>query len=527
MADLPFKINIETEAGKQYSYFDADFADTTDANISASVMLTRVNALASQSYSSDEAAGGAHSGGHLFNNGYNDWIAASVVGSVISGSLKFEHTDTLDSSDRLKRYRFFGTKVCNVLGFPAGQWEYPVNFQLDDTGTGTNYFSGDISADNLSVAEKISFSPISDIAGNIRFNIDKSVDKFIQFTSGSGFNQENKLIMGYNTDDDKYVLEGLNVCSASYISSYDIKAFNIRSTTTMNDLNLIAGRTSFSPTDTSSGQIYLDWDGIYSIAMGKFQYVYNESEAWDGDDSNSINSSDFGMVVHNNDAALVNRFSGIGFQMGGEIFNAGAGTQTDNNTPMGAITVHRASSTLANRTSRMNFSLNDGTDDASVSGNLQSHLTIQYDGDVGIATQTPSYKLHVVGDIGATANITAYASDIRLKENVKTIEGPLEKVLGLEGVTFNWNELAEKEAGFDREEGQVGLLAQDLQKILPEAVKLAPFDKAPDTGDSISGEKYLTIQYERVVPLLVESIKEMGSLIGDLESRIEQLEGKE
>ena len=92
-------------------------------------------------------------------------------------------------------------------------------------------------------------------------------------------------------------------------------------------------------------------------------------------------------------------------------------------------------------------------------------------------------------------------------------------------MTFNWNELAEKEVGYDRQEGQVGLLAQDLQKVLPEAVKIAPFDSDP-SGSSISGENYLTIQYERVVPLLVESIKEMGSLIGDLESRIRQLEDK-
>jgi hypothetical protein len=130
------------------------------------------------------------------------------------------------------------------------------------------------------------------------------------------------------------------------------------------------------------------------------------------------------------------------------------------------------------------------------------------------------------GTIYAGNNIVAYSSDRRLKENVKTIESPLEKVLGLEGVTFNWNELAEKEAGFDREEGQVGLLAQDLQKILPEAVKIAPFDSDP-SGESISGEKYLTIQYERVVPLLLEAMKEQQTQIETLEARIKNLEGEE
>jgi hypothetical protein len=128
------------------------------------------------------------------------------------------------------------------------------------------------------------------------------------------------------------------------------------------------------------------------------------------------------------------------------------------------------------------------------------------------------------GTIYASNNIVAYSSDKRLKENVKTIKNPLEKVLGLEGVIFNWNELAEKEAGFDRKESQAGLFAQDLQKVLPEAVKIAPFDSDP-SGSSISGEKYLTIQYERVVPLLVESIKEMSLLVSSLEDRIKKIEG--
>ena len=210
MADLTFKINIETESGKQYSYYNTQLAETTDTDISASVILTSINQCRSQSYSSDDQSGTIYSGGHYFNNAYNVWLEADVVGNNSSGSIQFSHTDTLDSGDRLARYRFYGTKVCNVLGFPAGQWQYPVNFQLDDTGTGTNYFSGDINASKLSVARDISFSPLSNIASNIRFDIDKSVDKFIQFTSGSAANQENKLLIGYDTDDDMYKITDPN-----------------------------------------------------------------------------------------------------------------------------------------------------------------------------------------------------------------------------------------------------------------------------------------------------------------------------
>ena len=55
-------------------------------------------------------------------------------------------------------------KVCNVLGFPEGQWQYPVNFNLDDSGEGVNYFSGDVNANRLSVARDVSFSPLSKVS---------------------------------------------------------------------------------------------------------------------------------------------------------------------------------------------------------------------------------------------------------------------------------------------------------------------------------------------------------------------------
>ena len=68
-------------------------------------------------------------------------------------------------------------------------------------------------------------------------------------------------------------------------------------------------------------------------------------------------------------------------------------------------------------------------------------------------------------------------------------------------------------------EKQVGLMAQDLLKILPEAVKLAPFDTTIDeNGNHLSktGEDYLTIQYEKLVPLLVSAIQELSKEIDRL-----------
>jgi hypothetical protein len=73
----------------------------------------------------------------------------------------------------------------------------------------------------------------------------------------------------------------------------------------------------------------------------------------------------------------------------------------------------------------------------------------------------------------------------------------------------------------------VGLSAQQVQKILPEAVTLAPVDaeKLEDgTSVSISGEEYLTVNYSKLVPLLVEAMKEQQKQIEDLTEKLEKLE---
>jgi hypothetical protein len=123
--------------------------------------------------------------------------------------------------------------------------------------------------------------------------------------------------------------------------------------------------------------------------------------------------------------------------------------------------------------------------------------------------------LEVGGAITATDNITAYSSDKRLKTNIVLIQNPLEKLNKLSGFTYNWNDKANELVGYDTSESIVGMFAQDVQEVLPEAVKIAPFDD-DGNGNSKSGENYLTIQYEKVVPLLVEAMKELKNEIEEL-----------
>jgi hypothetical protein len=125
------------------------------------------------------------------------------------------------------------------------------------------------------------------------------------------------------------------------------------------------------------------------------------------------------------------------------------------------------------------------------------------------------------GRIDAGNDIVAFSSDKRLKQNIRFIENPLEKISQLSGFVYNWNELANKEAGYDMDKDYVGVFAQDVEKVQPEAVKIAPFDNDGE-DNSKSGENYLTVQYEKMVPLLIESIKELKSIVETQNTTIEQ-----
>ena len=138
-------------------------------------------------------------------------------------------------------------------------------------------------------------------------------------------------------------------------------------------------------------------------------------------------------------------------------------------------------------------------------------------GSLGVGTAASG----TAGEIRATADITSYYSDERLKENIELISNALDKVISLRGVTYNANQLAES-FGFKNKEKQVGVLAKDVQQVLPEAVKPAPFDIVlfENIEISRSGENYKTVQYEKLVPLLIEAIKELNKEVQQLKGRL-------
>ena len=129
---------------------------------------------------------------------------------------------------------------------------------------------------------------------------------------------------------------------------------------------------------------------------------------------------------------------------------------------------------------------------------------------------------HVRGDMNCVGEVVSGYSDRRLKGGVRPLDGALERVGRLAAFTYEPNQLA-LSLGFAPRRA-VGLCAQDVAAVLPEAVRLAPFDCAGSDEVSRSGHNYLAVQYERVVPLLVAALQEEVRLRERLEARVQALE---
>jgi hypothetical protein len=114
--------------------------------------------------------------------------------------------------------------------------------------------------------------------------------------------------------------------------------------------------------------------------------------------------------------------------------------------------------------------------------------------------------LDVTGAIRATGDVTAfYSSDKNLKENISNIENSLDKVSKLNGVYYNWTKEAQEKHSHFGEEKEVGVIAQDVEAVLPEIVATRE-----------DGTK--AVRYERLCAVLIESIKELKKEIEELKT---------
>lgn len=133
---------------------------------------------------------------------------------------------------------------------------------------------------------------------------------------------------------------------------------------------------------------------------------------------------------------------------------------------------------------------------------------ILYQSDSSVTTNSSDLKFHVSGntkELQVKGDIIAfYSSDERFKDNIKKIDNPLEKVLSIGGYTFDWNETSgKKDYG-----SETGVIAQEIEKLgLPGVVETRE-------------DGHLAVRYDKLVPLLIESIKELNDKVEELQNRI-------
>jgi hypothetical protein len=157
-------------------------------------------------------------------------------------------------------------------------------------------------------------------------------------------------------------------------------------------------------------------------------------------------------------------------------------TDTDNVTAAGAL---------------MDDELTDLAAVKAINQSLVTTADVRFD-SIGVDTAAPGTS----GVIRAANDIIAfYSSDERLKDNISNIPNALEKVESLRGVEFDWNDNQEVYEGHD-----IGVIAQDVEKVLPEIVENR------DNG-------YKAVKYEKLTAVLIEAVKELSARVKELENK--------
>ena len=250
MAKFDLRILLETVEGQKTSFISQSFVDTNnDLVLSASQVYGRITGSISCSYQNANKFSGSDFNTSLtFKD--NVLLSASLSGSENTGSIVFTATDT--EYDRLLRYKFFGEKVCNVLGLPVGQWIYVDKVRLapDDEA---NIFQGNINVENAFIGDTLTFASNANINSDVPFLIDTGSDRYIKFidTRGTG---NASLIFGYDKDNDLYEINAaddtvFNISNVNSLTAGTITASIYHQELTVGETQLntlLAGQTTVS-----------------------------------------------------------------------------------------------------------------------------------------------------------------------------------------------------------------------------------------------------------------------------------------
>ena len=236
----------------------------------------------------------------------------------------------------------------------------------------------------------------------------------------------------------------------------------------------------------------------------------------DGNDSYVTDEGTGTLIIRGSTAVRITNVGGDNMFVGNdggaaELYHAGtkkAETTSSGLTVTGTLSATTLSGAISGNISQLTNNSGYVTSSGVTSVATANGLTGGTITSTGTLQMSGSYS----GSFSATGNITAYSSDERLKNFKGKIENALDKVDKLNGYYYEWNDTAK---GIDAEafkDGmEVGVNAQEIEKVLPEIVTEAPIVKIENLDVD-----YKTVYYDKIVPLLIEAIKELRAEVKEL-----------
>jgi hypothetical protein len=493
--------------------FSSNVNTSENINATKDILASRLTAFDSTSTSSLTVTNSASIGGQLSVGG-NFVIVGTTIYNTNNFTINANSSTGLNSSFTVNR----GTSGANA----AIRWnEANTYFDMNDVGNGIYY--------RILTDEYLSSSTTNPNATNVATsaavsylqNVDNTQNTRIQSLETNNVNQNTSIAVIQGVDNTQNVrlgsietvdiaqntsiaiIQGVDLTQNTRLNSIEtvdiaqntaiaiIQGVDATQNTRLNSIETInsSQNTSITHANQFAGGAYNTANGANGLAQGAYNTANNRVSSVSGTSGRITSSGGLTPVI--------------------DLATAGPGATSATNASL-TIDAYGRVTTLSSGTAPVT-SITGTTNQVITSGGTTPTLSLPQSIHTGASVQFGSFGVGTAasgtaGEIRATNEISAYFSDDRLKTRFDNIPNALDKVMSLNGFYYEPNEVAHA-LGY-KVKREVGLSAQEVQSILPEIVGPAPID-----------EQYLTINYEKVVPLLVEAIKELQREIEELKKK--------